>query len=337
MCLVHRLSALLPLLAILLSSRFASASDSAAASPREMVPLTTWQFTEDRESGAAEIEPPKQAPWSTVSVPHVFRQSGLPDESAGWYRQTVTPAASDTGGRVYLILEGAASVKNIFVNGRHIGQHRGPFSACAFDLTAELKTGQPNTLDVRVTNRMEERKNCFAPPSSNLFYVNGGMFRKAWLMKTGGVHIFPDLGSRRLSDSGRHYGSYANLHAETVVRNPLSAPVEVVVHHTVVDPKDATCAEFEAKQSVPAGETVTVGAVGRVAHPLLWDIGKPNLYTVRTEIRVGGRPTDAVTERMGIRTIQWKDHRFLLNGHEVQFRGVNKHAQKRIRLERRER
>jgi beta-galactosidase len=252
----------------------------------------------------------------------------LPDESAGWYRQTVTPAASDGSGRVYLILEGAASVKDVFVNGQHIGQHRGPFSACAFDLTPALKIGQPNTLDVRVTNRTQERKNCFAPPSSGLYYVNGGMFRKAWLMKTGGAHIFPEMGSRGVYFTPANITeSSADLNAETVVRNPLSAPVEVVVHHTVVDPKDKTCAEFEARQSIPAGETVTVSAAGKVAHPLLWDIGKPNLYTVRTEIRVGARITDAVTERVGFRTIEWKDHRFRLNGHEVQFRGVNKHAQ----------
>jgi len=37
--------------------------------------------------------------------------------------------------------------------------------------------------------------------------------------------------------------------------------------------------------------------------------------------------TDAVTERVGLRTIALKDNRFYLNGREVQFRGVNKHAQ----------
>ncbi len=322
----RRLCVLLPFLAIMLSIHVTTASESAAASPREMVPLTTWQFTEDRETSAAQLQPPEQAQWSAVTVPHVFRQSGLPDESAGWYRQTLSPSSSDGNGRVYLILEGAASVKNVFVNGQHIGQHRGPFSACAFDLTPALKTGGPNTLDVRVTNRPQDRKNCFA--SSGLYYVNGGMFRKAWLMKTGAVHIFPDMGSRGVYLTPANITkASADLNARTVVRNPLSAPVQVVVHHAVVDPSGKACADFEARQSIPAGETATISAAGKVADPLLWDIGKPNLYTVRTEIRVGGTPTDAVTERVGFRTIEWKDSRFLLNGREVQFRGVNKHAQ----------
>ena len=34
-----------------------------------------------------------------------------------------------------------------------------------------------------------------------------------------------------------------------------------------------------------------------------------------------------MTERVGLRTIAFKDKHFFLNGREMQFRGVNKHAQ----------
>lgn len=258
--------------------------------------MTAWQFAEDAETNAAEIQPPKAAQWKDVSVPHVFRQSGLPDAAAGWYRQTLTPTESDRNRRVYLVLEGAAAVKDVFVNGQHIGGHKGAFSASAFDLTPALKFGQANTLDVRVSNRESEAKNCFS--RSGLYYVNGGMFRKAWLMKTGEVHIFPDMGSRGVYLTPANITkSSADLNARTAVRNPLSSPADVVVRQTVTDPNGKACAEFEAKQSVPAGETATINAAGKIANPILWDIGKPNLYTVRTEISVGGNSTDAVTER----------------------------------------
>ena len=77
----------------------------------------------------------------------------------------------------------------------------------------------------------------------------------------------------------------------------------------------------------PPAQTTTVKAAGKIAHPKLWDIRRPNLYTVRTEIHVGEQISDVVTERIGFRTIAIKDNRFYLNGREVQFRGVNKHAQ----------
>ena len=108
----------------------ASASDSTVKSPRETLPLTNWEFVEDAETNATTIQPPQTAEWKQITVPHVFRQSGLPDNTAGWYRQTITLTEADRNRRVYLLLEGAASVKDVFVNGQFIGQHKGAFSAC---------------------------------------------------------------------------------------------------------------------------------------------------------------------------------------------------------------
>ena len=304
----------------------ASAVDVAGKSPRESIPLVAWQFVEDVDTNATTLQPPKIADWKQVVVPHVFRQSGLPDNTAGWYRQTITLTEADRNKCFYLMLEGAATVKDVFVNGKFIGQHKGAFSASAFDLTAALKIGQANILTVRVSNRESEAKNCLS--RSTLYYVNGGMFRKAWLVKTAGVHIFPDMGSSGVYLTPININkSSADLSARTVVRNSLASPVMVVVRYFVTDSANADCAQFETKQIIPAGETTTVKSMGKIDHPRLWDIGQPNLYSVRTEISVDGQITDAVTERVGLRTIVFKGNHFYLNGHEVQFRGVNKHAQ----------
>lgn len=304
----------------------AGATDVAPKSPRESIPLAAWDFVEDTGTNAPPAQPPQKAEWKRVVVPHVFRQSGLPDNTAGWYRQTIKVSKADRDRRIYLVLEGAASAKDVFVNGQHIGQHKGAFSGAAFDLTSALKIGQGNKLDVRVSNRDNEARNCLS--RSTLYYVNGGMFRKAWLVKTGPVHIFPDMGSSGVYlTPGNITASSAELQARTVVRNPLAKPADVVVRHFVTGADHAPCAQFETRQSVPAGETVTVQAIGRIDHPKLWDLGQPNLYTVRTEVSIGGQASDAVTERVGLRTIAVRDGRFYLNGREVQFRGVNKHAQ----------
>ena len=255
-----------------------------------------------------------------------FASPVCPTTRPGWYRQTITLTEADRNKQVYLALEGAASVKDVFVNGQFIGRHKGAFSASAFDLTPALKIGPANTLAVRVSNRDNEAGNCFS--RSTLCYVNGGMFRKAWLVKTGPVHIFPDMGSSGVYLTPANItADSADLNAATVVRNSLASPAEVVVRHFVTDPGGAACAQFETKQTIATGETATIQAAGKIAHPILWDIGQPILYTVRTEINAGGQVSDAVTERVGLRTIAFQDRHFFLNGREVQFRGVNKHAQ----------
>jgi hypothetical protein len=77
------------------------AADLAAKSPRESIPLTIWEFVQDADTNAVSVQPPKTAEWKQIAVPHVFRQSGLPDNTAGWYRQTLTLSETDLNRRVY--------------------------------------------------------------------------------------------------------------------------------------------------------------------------------------------------------------------------------------------
>ena len=319
------LSCLLPLL----SSPARAEAAGNGKSPRIKTPLVEWQFAEDTApAGSADkMTPPISADWKKVTIPHVFRQSGLPDNTAGWYRHQFSLNAPNQGRSFYLVLDGAASVKDVFVNGRHIGQHKGAFSRSTFDLTPALKFGGKNTLDVRVSNRDEDTRNCFS--RSHLYYVNGGMFRHAWLVETGAVHAFPDMGSTGLYLTPEHITpESADLNTRVLVKNSGAKPADVVVRYSVEGPSGApACEPFQKQQLIPAGETATVETTARIANPVLWDLAKPNLYTVRMRISVNGKVTDELIERAGFRTIAWKDNRFYLNGREVQFRGVSKHAQ----------
>lgn len=54
--------------------------------------------------------------------------------------------------RIYLRFEGANSVANVFVNGKHVGEHRGGYSAFVFDVTGYVDFGKENVQLVRVSN-----------------------------------------------------------------------------------------------------------------------------------------------------------------------------------------
>ena len=164
-----------------------------ASEGRTITALTEWQFIQDTsEENSTIMLPGKNAEWVTLEIPHCFRLSGLNEQSAGFYRQLMMPAAGDANKCYYLFLEGAGSVVDVFVNGTHVGRHKGAYTACWFDLTPALKFGKQNEVIVRVSNRDQEAANCLS--QSNLFYTNGGLYRPVWLVKTRGVHIFPDTG-----------------------------------------------------------------------------------------------------------------------------------------------
>jgi beta-galactosidase len=300
---------------------------ASAANVREILPLQQWQFCPDQTpEGGDPVLPDGQAAWTPVTLPHVFRLSGLYEHSAGWYRMPLDVQKTEAGKQFYLFLEGAGSVAQVYVNGVTVGQHRGAFTAAAFDLTPSLRFGEKNDLLIRVTNRQAEAANCLS--HSNLYYTNGGLYRPAWLWKTSAVHIFPDMGSTGVYLSPKDItAERAGLSVQTVLRNAADKPAEVRVRHTVTGPDSKPCGAFEARAQIPAGSTQSVTAETQIENPKLWDIGQPNLYTVRTEVLEGDKIVDTLTERTGFRTIQMKDGCFVLNGKELLSRGVCKHHQ----------
>lgn len=297
------------------------------AGKRAVRRLPDWQFIADEsEEGTEATLPGTSANWTDLTLPHVFRLSGLPEKSAGFYRRTLDITSNDAGSCFYLLLEGAGSVAEVFVNGQPIGKHRGAYTAAAFDLTAALKPDEPNELIVRVSNRDEEAANCLS--QSILYYTNGGMYRPAWLIQMHGVHIFPDTGSTGVYLTPRNItDKHADLEITTHLRNALEQQVAVTVRHTVFDPDGKQVATTEQAATLSAGQIAEVRTQSPIPNPQLWDIHRPNLYRVVTQLLRDGEVIDAIAERTGIRTIAMQDGDFILNGKKLLVRGVCKHHQ----------
>ncbi|MBN2163804.1 MAG: DUF4982 domain-containing protein [Pontiellaceae bacterium] len=300
---------------------------SDASEARTIEPLSQWEFVQDSSAENTGIRlPDSGADWTDLSIPHCFRLSGLPEKSAGFYRHTLNVPAEDRGKTFYLLLEGAGSVVDVFVNGKPVGQHKGAYTAAWIDLTPGIRYGADNELIVRVSNRDLEAANCLS--QSNLFYTNGGLYRPVWLVKTLGIHIFPDMGStgiyltpKNISESG------ADLEITVHVRNSLKKYYQVLVRSTITAPDGSKIGVVEEKVPLPSGTTKAVTLRKHIDKPVLWNLHDGELYSVYTEVRVDGKLADAMTERTGIRTIGMDGEDFVLNGEKVLIRGVCKHHQ----------
>jgi beta-galactosidase len=189
-----------------------------------------------------------------------------------------------------------------------------------------IKFGIEYELILRVTNRDIEAANCLS--QSNLFYTNGGLYRPVWLIKTRGIHIFPDLGSTGVYLTPKNIStSSADMEVTTHVHNSLKKEFSVTVRNTITDPNGKEVATVEATAPIPAGETREVTTLTKLNNPILWDVHQGLLYTVCSEVLVGGEVVDSVTERTGIRTIEMQGEDFAVNGEKILIRGVCKHQQ----------
>jgi len=140
--------------------------DEAGAGERITVSLNAgWRFKRQGTPGAG-IEPEfvgaervgyNDSGWEAVVVPHTWDAS--PDNpfaapghfrGVGWYRRGLEVPQGWRGRRVLIHFNGAFQITDVWVSGRHVGQHVGGYTSFAFDVTHAVELGKTNVVTVKV-------------------------------------------------------------------------------------------------------------------------------------------------------------------------------------------
>ena len=298
----------------------------AVPSPRERRPFNDgWRFFKGEATGAERPEF-RDAQWTELRLPHDWAIEGpfdshinphtgaLPFFGTGWYRKAFTIPESGRE-RFYTIeFDGAMSNSRVWLNGQDLGGRPYGYIGFTFDLTPHLQFGgRPNVLAVRLMP--EER--------SSRWYPGAGIYRNVWLDVTGPLHV-------------GHWGTYvttpevsddrARIVVKTELRNRLGRETEVTLQNTVLDAAGKQVGRISTKSKLPANDSHVVTADLSVENPQRWDVDRPYLYTLASEVLDGNRVVDRYLTPFGIRTIAFdKDRGFLLNGQHLKLQGVCNH------------
>lgn len=301
---------------------------SAAPSPmREQVELDTgWSFRFG-----------ERGDWQRIRLPHSWNardgQDGGDDyrRGAGWYRRELPLSAESAGRRAFLEFDGANTTTDVWLNGVHLGQHSGGYTRFRFDVTEVLRPGA-NDLLVRVDNG----ENPDVAPLSADFTFFGGLYRGVRLQLTEPVHLdLLDHGGPGVYLRQREVrADAATVEVTAKLANDSEQAQHVDVRATITDDDGRVVAE----ESAPA---VSLAAGGRrqctfpvhIGSPRLWNgRADPHVHRVQVQLREAetGRPLDAVTEPLGLRTFAVSpSDGFSLNGEPLRLRGVNRHQDRR--------
>ncbi|HSI17549.1 MAG TPA: glycoside hydrolase family 2 TIM barrel-domain containing protein [Sphingomonas sp.] len=263
--------------------------------------------------------------WPAVTLPHTFNGSDGDDgdtyyRGPGWYRRTLT-ADLAPGTRAILQFDGAATVTDVWINGRFVGQHAGGYARFRFDITPYLVRGA-NSLAVRVDNT----KRPDVAPLGGDFTVFGGLYRAVSLLIVPGVHL--DAGDHG-SDGVRLFqrnvsAAGADLEIRSRITNDRAVPAQVAVTTTVRDAAGRVVGRASGRIDVPGRATRPITQSLHIARPHLWNgTGDPYLHSVTVETSAGGS-RDRAREPLGFRSIALDPSRgLLLNGRPYAVRGVN--------------
>jgi beta-galactosidase len=297
--------------------------------PRETLALAQgWRFRAGDGLAGAEAPGFDDASWETVSVPHTWAKRDPRSHRAAWYRRRFEVDPADRGRSFYLRFEGVAAIADVYVNGVHLGQHRGAYTRFVLDATAAVRPGQ-NVLAVRVSNHPEDTADCLPSGASRrqLYYVWGGVTRAVSLLKTAPLHVDPgDHAASGVYVTPRDVtAAGAALELRVLVRNAGAADARFEVAARLFDPDGAEALRLAGAEAAPAGGRSSLTLSGRVERPRLWGPGSPQLYRLDVELSAEGRVRDRVSERVGFRDFRYADGGFLLNGEPILLRGVSKH------------
>ena len=214
----------------------------------------------------------------------------------GVYRKTLPRTAQEANHRAVLEIEGAYQLAEVFVNGNLAAANQYGYSSFHAELTPWLHEGD-NDIEIRVRNN--------ALPNSR-WYSGSGLYRHVWLLTAPGPHIQP-------------WGVFAATPEVSTQQAVVQVQTEVsgagTLRHTLLDGgiPVATC-----QAAVEAGTGVQQLTV---KSPNLWDVDRPRLYTLRSELLAGGA-VDTVETTLGIRSIALDRERgFLLNGRALKLKG----------------
>ncbi|MEM7352760.1 MAG: glycoside hydrolase family 2 TIM barrel-domain containing protein [Acidobacteriota bacterium] len=273
-----------------------------------------WEFfvTDGRRSGS----------WTTIPVPSHWEQQGFggynyghdekKSREQGRYRTRFTVPERWHDRTVDLVFEGVMTDAEVRLNGEAAGPvHRGSFYRFRYDVTALLRQGGENLLEVTVSKHSSDPSVNRAERDAD-YWVFGGIYRPVYL------EAHPRESMRHVAVDARHDGRMALVVQPRGLTAPaqLRARVESLAGEAVGAPWGATAGTADA----------AVRLESRIAGAQAWSAESPQLYHLVVELERDGQLLHRQRVRFGFRSVEIRPEGVVVNGGKVWLKGVNRHA-----------
>lgn len=292
-----------------------------------------WKFIKEKTELTTPIDS-----WENITIPHTWNAfdaqngGGIDKHSKdGYYRGPASYAKSFiapksfAGKRLFLRFDAVSTAAEVYLNGSRLGDHKGGFTAFAFEITDIVKIGQMNEIRVMATNAWNEN----IPPLAGDFPIFGGIYRPVSLIVKEQVCISPlHNGSHGVFLRQENVSKQAaTLNVKTRLNNAGKTAIDTTVKYELIDTDGNVVAEASDQKNVLAQGEVESSVPLKLDHPHLWN-GRmdPYLYTVRISVIVNGKQVDRFSMKQGFRFFNVDPNKgFFLNGEPYQLWGINRH------------
>jgi len=292
-----------------------------------------WKFIRNNEEQAHEVSYHDEH-WNTVTIPHTWNAIDGANgyeyhRGACWYRKAFALEQANEGNRIFIEFNGSNSITDVFVNGRHVGQHKGGYSTFRFDITDAVHYGTSNVIAVKVDNTIVDD----VYPQKADFTFFGGIYREVNIVVSNPVHFdLMDYGSSGVYIVQEEVSEeQARLTIRSRLVNDSHEERKVRLWADILDAEHRVVTYAAKEVFLAAGETKTEEMSCVIERPTLWHGRKnPYLYSAILSLASFNDTIDEVTIPFGVRYFRVDPEQgFFLNGERMPLHGVSRHQDRK--------
>ncbi len=270
--------------------------------------------------------------WETINIPHTWNKDDAFDDvkgyhrGVGWYRKQIFFSKKTEGLIHYLHFKGVNQETDVYVNGNHVGNHKGGYTAFNFNVSKWIKYDAYNLIEVKVDNS----HNPNIPPLDADFTFYGGIYRDVQLISKPKQHI-------SLSDYASD-GFYVDYYHVSEEKAGVSVKVLIdnfgsfnTLNVMKVSLSDANNHELFSKQiklnlRADVSEAIHI-KLSEIYNPKLWSPELPYLYKLQLQLLDDNdNVLDEKRQNIAFRWVEVDPNKgFFLNGKPLKLIGVNRH------------
>jgi len=257
----------------------------------------------------------------SMSVPASFNDIGVTAEIRNhvgwvWYERDFTMPNLLSSERIVLRFDSATHWAKVYVNGKLIMEHKGGFTPFETELNAYLHAGK-NRLTVAVNNIVDETT------------LPMGSYSETEV---------PGIGKVAKNSPYFDFFNYAGLHRpvkiyttpkvylkDVTIVSELNLTTGIVRYEVEVEGIAQVKATVVDEAGVAVGEATGQSGSISIADVKLWEPLNAYLYSLKLELLQDGQVIDVYEEPFGVRTVEVRDGKFLINNKPFYFKGFGKH------------
>ncbi len=262
--------------------------------------------------------------WNEVQLPHdyiVTQDNSIEENCAlgflhydnAWYRKHFVLPEGCENKRITLRFDGIAGKSTIYLNGSLMYHNYSSYNTFEVDISDNVFYDKENVIAIYVNTEEFE----------GWWYQGGGIYRDVHLTISNPVCI----------DLWGVYAPYKKINDtdwqidfETTVLNTSFEDCNITIESFILDKTGNCISTANGEGSIKKRDSSTIFYSTIVKNPLLWDCENPNLYTVKTLLKMNDEIIDENLTRIGFRTIEISANQgLLLNGKQTFINGVCAH------------